>query len=320
MDRSTTASPWRGRVRRSLCAGAALSAVTGAALASAGSGLASSSKATVCSGTAKKPGVLAGKISSNVVVKGVCEVSQGSATVKGSLTVSSGGALLAIFGRNDKTGKGVSNLTVNGNITVGAGATAAIGCEAAHFPCVDDNQKHPRLNNQVKIGGNLVSNGSLGTIVHVTKIGGSVSQKGGGGGQTCSKMPGIFAVFKSPQYSDYEDNSIGGSLMISNLSSCWLGALRNKIGKSFTLKGNKMADPDAIEIGTNTIAGNLACTGNKNAVPSSAVVWDTVDTSPSGALYPRAYVPNKVKGKRSGQCVRSTPTKKGGPYGKPGTF
>jgi hypothetical protein len=320
MDRSTKSSPWRGRVRRSLYAGAALAAVSCGALASAGSGLASPSKATVCSGTAKKPGVLTGKISSSVVVNGVCAVNQGSATVKGSLTVSSGGVLLAVFGRNVKTGKGVSNLTVKGNVTVGKGATAVIGCEAAHFPCVDDNQKHPRLNNKIKIGGNLVSNGSLGTIAHVTSIKGNVSQSGGGGGVTCSKMPGIFAVFKSPQYSDYEDDSIGGSLTISNLSSCWLGALRNKIGKSFTLKGNRMADPDAIEIGTNTIAGNLACTGNTNAVPASVAVWDTVDTSPSGALYPRAFVPNKVKGKRSGQCVRSTPTKQGGPFGKPGSF
>jgi hypothetical protein len=320
MDRITKPSPWRGRVRRSLYAGAALAAVSGATLASAGSGLASSPKPFVCSGTAKNPGVLTGKISSNVVVKGVCAVNQGSATVKGSLTVSSGAALLAVFGHNDKTGKGVSNLTVNGNVLVGKGATAVLGCEAAHSPCADDTGKPPKLNNQVKIGGNLVSTGALGTIIHVTKIQGNVSQTGGGGGVTCSKMPGIFALFKSPQFSDYEDNSIGGTVVISNLRSCWLGVLRNKIGGSLGVKYNRMADPDAIEIGTNTIAHNLGCVGNTNAVPASVAVWDTVDTSPSGALYPRAFVPNKVKGLRGGQCVRSTPTTQGGPFGKPGTF
>jgi hypothetical protein len=37
-------------------------------------------------------------------------------------------------------------------------------------------------------------------------------------------------------------------------------------------------------------------------------------------LYPRANVPNKVSGKRSGQCVRSTPSTLGGPFGPPGSF
>ena len=67
-----------------------------------------------------------------------------------------------------------------------------------------------------------------------------------------------------------------------------------------------MADPDAIEIGDNTIGGNLACTGNTNAVPRSAAVWDTSDTT--NKLFPRQFKPNKVKGARSGQCLTSTAT------------
>jgi hypothetical protein len=134
-------------------------------------------------------------------------------------------------------------------------------------------------------------------------------------------MPGIFAVIKSPVFSDYEDDSIGGSITISGLSSCWLGVLRDKITKNFSLTNNAMADPDAMEIGTNTINGNLACSGNTNAVPASAAVWDSHEANPNnGSFYPRIAEPNTVKGTRSGQCNMSTPLTMGGPSGAAGTF
>ncbi len=180
---------------------------------------------------------------------------------------------------------------------------------------------HPKLANKVSIGGNLVSTGALGTIVHATKIGGKVSQTGGGGGVSCAGTPGVFGLFKSPQYSDYEDLSIGGTLTISNLGSCWLGVLRVHVGKSFTLDNNKMADPDAMEIGSNVINGNLSCSGNTNAVPVSAAVWDSHEANGSnGSFFPRIAEPNAVKGTRSGQCNESTPLTMGGPWGAPGTF
>ncbi len=304
----------RGRARQTayLVATAALCAV--GSLTTAGSSVASPRKPIVCRGTFTKPGILVGKVSSNVIVKGLCGVKNGSATVRGSVTLSPGSAFAAAFGRNDKTGKGHSNLTITGNLVVDKGATAVIGCEAAHFACIDDNQKAPTLANKVTIGGNLIATGALGVIAHKTTVGGKVSDSGGGGGASCTTMPGIFAKFQSPQYSDFEDDSIAGSLSISKLGSCWLGALRDHIGKSFTLKNNKMGDPDAIEIGTNVIKGNLACSGN-------TMVWDSNETSSApGVIYPRAPDPNKVKGKRSGQCNASTPLSMGGPSGKPGSF
>jgi hypothetical protein len=298
---------------------AAIATLAGGALVAASASGASSPKPTVCSGSPSKPGVLVGKVTGNVIVKGVCEVDHGSATVDGSLTVRAGGVFGAVFGHNDKTGKGVSDLKVTGDLIVGRGAAAFIGCEAAHSPCNDDSQTAPTLNNKVSIGGSIIANGALAVIAHVTKVGGNVVDNGGGGGVSCSTMPGFFAVIKSPAFSDFEDDSIAGTVTIENLGSCWLGALRDKVGKSFTLSDNKMADPDAIEIGANTIGGNLACSGNTNAVPSSAAVWDTTDISPN-VTYPRAFKPNKVKGHRSGQCVKSTPTTMGGPYGAANTF
>jgi hypothetical protein len=317
---TTKAVVWRSRGRQTACAAVAIAAIGGGALATAGSSLASLPAYTICKGSFKKPGVLS-SVPTSVVIKGACEVSRGAAKVEGNVTVSRGSVLLAAFAHDVKTHKGHGDLTVTGNLRIDKGATAILGCEAAHFPCIDDSPAHPKFANKVTIGGNLISTGALGTILHVTKIAGKVVQTGGGGGESCAGTPGVFGLFKSPQYSDYEDVSIGGKLSISNLSSCWLGVLRVHVAKGFTLNGNAMADPDAMEIGNNVIGGNLACNGNTNAVPASAAIWDSHEANATnGTFYPRVAEPNTVKGERSGQCDKSTPLTAGGPYGAPGTF
>lgn len=316
---TTKSSPWRGRARRRVYMGAAVGAFA-AVLATAGSSIASTSNAHVCKGSAKKPGVLTGTVKGNVTVKGACEVKDGSAKVKGSLVLTPNSVLAAVFGHNDKTGKGVSDLTVTGNVIVNKGATAFLGCEAAHSACLDDpSQTSPTLSNKVTIGGSIKATNALAVIVHVTKIGGGVTQTGGGGGESCTSMPGIFADIKSPVFSDYEDDSIGGNVKISGLSSCWLGALRDTVAKNFTLTNNNMADGDAMEIGANTINGNLACSGNTNMDPTSSSVWDSHETSMT-SNFPRVAEPNTVNGTRSGQCNMSTPLTMGGPSGAANTF
>ena len=102
-------------------------------------------------------------------------------------------------------------------------------------------------------------------VIHDSTIGGDATQIGGGGGVSCTPI-GIFAKFGSPVYSDYEDNTIGGNLRVTGLDSCWLGGLRNKIGGSVTFSNNTLADPDANEILTNHIAGNLLCSDNSPAM------------------------------------------------------
>jgi hypothetical protein len=279
----------------------------GAGGAIGGASLAAAASATQCSGTGAKPGVLKGNISGNVVVSGACTVNAGNATVHGSITVSAGGALFAISAHNDTTHSGTSVLHVTGNLVLGKGASAALGCFATSFPCTDDpNQKNPTLNGPVKIGGNVIAHAPLGLLVHDGTIGGSVAETGGGGGVNC-KPQGPFAAFKSPVYSDFEDTSVAKGLTIQSLHSCWLGVLRVHVGGSMLLAGNQLADPDAIEVGSNVITGNLACTGN-------SMVWDTSDAGPK--LYPRVFKGNTVHGKRSGQCVKSSPTTKGGPTGQ----
>jgi hypothetical protein len=255
----------------------------------AGAGIASASQAghgtSLCAGTLKKPGVLTGH-HVNVVVVGACAVNAGRAAVQDNVVITPGGTLVAASARNDRTHTGASNLTVGGNITVLRGGTLILGCEAPAFPCVDDpSPKHPTLSSTSLVSGNLIAANSLGVLVHHSSIGGNVLQSGGGGGRKCVPA-GVFAEFKSPVYSDYEDNWVGGNLSVSGLRSCWFGALRNTVHGNVAASANKMADPDANEVLTNLVHGNIACFGN----------------SPAVQFGDSHGMPNRVVGFAVGQC------------------
>jgi len=258
-----------------------------------------------CSGTPTAPGVLTGTHGS-VVVRGACEVNAGPAVVKGNLTISPGSVILAAFALNDKTGKGHSSLTVTGNVLIRSGAVAVLGCNPANFACLDDpNQNKPTLSSHDSIGLDLRSNQPLGVIVHNFSVGGDIIQTGGGGGVNC-KPQGVFKLFQSPVYSTYEVGTVGGDVRISSVHSCWMGVVELQVGNTVVIHGNQLADPDAIEILSNHISGNLICRGN-------SMTWDNEDTSEH--LFPRAPEPNTVGRNRAGQCVLSSPNTR---HDKPG--
>jgi hypothetical protein len=278
--------------------------VVAAALALS-AGLASAAPTSTCSGTVASPGVLAGDYGS-VQIEGVCYVDAGPATVHGTLTLTPGSALGAIFGM------GNSRLSVYGNLVVQSGATLFLGCEPGHFTCKDDpSQEHPSLFSRGYISGDLIENEPLGVIVHASTIGGSVMETGGGGGVTCNPT-GIFDAIHSPVYSDYEDTAIAGSLNVRWLNSCWLGVARVHVAHGASFVHVQLADPDGIEIIDNHVGGNLACEDN-------SMVWDSADISPTGALWPRQPEPNTVAGQRLGQCVLASPATDGSLPG-PGAF
>jgi len=258
-----------------------------------------------CSGTFANPGVLAGTINGNVSVTGFCAVNAGPAVVKGNVTVAQGAALVAAFGAENST------LTVMGNLIVQQDGAAAIGCNPDSSPCFDDNPDNPTLTVTIHITGNLLANGALGVVSHNTTVGGNIEQHGGGGGFTCDTSPGVFGAFGSPVFSTYEDGVVGGNLSITNVNSCWLGTARMAIHGNASYVNNQLADPDAIEIVSNDIHGNLSCRGN-------SMTWDSGDLS--DALFPRFPQPNTVDGKRSGQCFYATPLTEGGPSGPPNSF
>jgi hypothetical protein len=258
----------------------------------------------ICTGTPEAPGVLAGRHTGNVIVEGECVVNAGAAVVDGSLTVTEGSALLAAFGLNDVTHSGNSSLTVHGSVRVRAGASLLLGCEPEHFSCIDDPEPEPgTLSSRGHIFGSLTEQDPLGVVVHNSEVNGNVLENGGGGGVNCNPQ-GVFQFF--PVYSDYEDMVVGGRLMVRNLESCWLGVARVRVGGKLDLLSDHLADPDAIEILANTVAGNLNCRENSQ-------VWDSADIGEE--LFPRAAEPNTVAGKRFGQCVFASPETEGGPLG-----
>jgi len=266
--------------------------------------------APTCSGSAKRPGVLTGRYRGNVSVGGYCLIDHGSVQVGGDLTVLAGATLLADYGLDDRTHTGESNLTVAHNLIVQKGATALLGCEPEQFTCVDDPNPNPgTLSSTLSVGGGVSEHEPLGVVIHHADIAGSLAQTGGGGGMRCDSL-GAFTTVHFPVYSDYEDNDIGGSLTISGLRSCWLGIARVQVGGNVSIVDDQLADPDAIEILSNTITGNLTCEGDSDT-------WDSKDATEE--LWPREAHPNQVTGMRSGQCLLASPATEGAPFG-PGPF
>ena len=260
--------------------------------------------AATCTGTTTSPGNLAGGTYSSVDVQGVCLVDAGQVVVTGNVSVDANtGALVAAFATNG--GSGTSGISVAGNITVASGATLILGCEASAFPCADDPTPNtPTLNSPDTVQGSIEATGALGVIVHNSTIGTDVVQTGGGGGSGsfCATTPGVFGLLGSPAYSDYEDNTISGNLRVTGVTSCWFGAERDQIGGSATFANGNFTIPNANEILSNQVAGNLLCSSN---MPTIAF-----NNSASGTS-------NVVGGFATGQCAFSVTQPKPAPSGTP---
>ena len=255
----------------------------------AGAAQANGHRSSVCTGTFQSPGVLAGKFKGDVVINGVCAVNGGAAVIKGNLILAPGSALNATFALNDVAKTGTSSLTVKGDVKVGRGALLAMGCEPNFSTCTDDPNASTggTLTGQNKVFGNIRAVQALGVLLHASTIKGSVSVIGGGGVESCNPpFPGVFADLQSPPFTDAEDNSVGGNLIMTGLHSCWLGALRNSVRGNIFVAGNSMADPDAMEILANHVRGSIACFANS----------PVVNYGDSGSS------PNKVKGNAFGEC------------------
>lgn len=246
-----------------------------------------------CTGTLSAPGLLAGAYPGDVTIHGVCQANGGAAKVGGNLILSPGSALNATFALNDVTHSGRSSLKVGGDIRVMKNAVLAMGCLPLHSPCSDDPHAATggTLTGDNHVAGNVVGSEALGILVHASEIGGDARQHGGGGGQsamTCAvPTSGVFSQIGSPVFSDYEDTRVGGNLGVSRLQTCWFGAIRDHVAGNVAVKDNTFGDPDADEVHSNTIDGNITCHGNTPAVQYGDAT--------NG-------VPNKVAGTAEGEC------------------
>ncbi len=258
-------------------AGGLLVAALALSTGSAAAATAQSGGTFTCTGTIDSPGILVGT-HTNVVIHGACVVNAGPATVNGNLVIAPGAALTAIWALNDQTGTGNSDLTVRGNLTVQNGASLMLGCYsklitvwgATHlitvpdFPCADDpNPGAPTLSTHDVVDGNLVADNPLGVVTHQLTVRGNVVQNGGGAGTGCAPV-GIFnKYFGLPDYTIIRDTVQGNVTDTNNLSI-----------------------PDANEVITNVVFGNLSCSGN----------------SPAMELGDSNGQPNQVGGNATGEC------------------
>jgi hypothetical protein len=208
--------------------------------------------AATCSGGS----VAAGSYSS-LTINGFCTVDAGTVSVSHDLTVAPAGELVAAFGGSD--------VHVGGNLTVQSNGVLILGCEPEAFVCLNDpHPRHGTLVTNDTIGLNLTTVGALAVIVHATKIGLNEVVHGGGGGVTCdSTIPNIPGP---PAYIDFEDTTVGGNAIIQGVQSCWAGFIRDTVGGNVIYQHNAFADPDASELTTNTVDGNMICSGNSPQV------------------------------------------------------
>jgi hypothetical protein len=224
---------------------------------------------TTCTG-----GTIAAGTYPSLTITGTCSLANsGTVTVNGNLTVASGGVL------NART---LANLKVNGNLVVSPNGAALVGCS----PAIECSGTTTDV-----ITGSVSATQAQAFIMHSTTVSSGVTIAGSTGGVSCAPSAALAPVAPfpgAPNYFDVEDSQIGGQLSISNLQACWLGTIRDHVNASVSIANNTLADPDAVEVVTNTISGNLSCSGN----------------SPHAQVGDSGGQPNSVGGSKQGECAR----------------
>ncbi len=223
-------------------------------------------------------GSIAAGTYSSATIAGACLVDSGNVTVTGNLVIESGAGLVAAFGG--------SNLTVGGNLVVDTNGVAVLGCEPFAFTCLNDTAPGTKLA-ATHVGRNLTADGALAVLVHNSRVGMNLVLDGGGGGVNCAPQA---ALMGAPAYATFEDVRVGANASISGWRSCWLGLFRTQVAGNVNFQDNVVADPDGNEVATNTIGGNLNCSGN----------------SPAPQVGDSGGAPNSVGRKATGQCVGLT--------------
>lgn len=220
-----------------------------------------------CSG-----GPIYGGTYSSFSVTGDCWLAYGAQlVVQGNLTISPGAEL-------DATQYSTSSLTVRGNLTAGKGAQFAMGCSREAHPCSDGGHK---AHGQDSVKGNVALDRVFNAAINNAVIGNNLTSTGGGAGPYA---PG-FVPFS------VKDDTIGGNVSVTGLSTVWFGIIRSTIGGNVLVANTRGTDPDSNEILTNRIGGNLACYGNW----PRAQYGDAISEPVNG--------PNVVRGVAAGECA-----------------
>ena len=162
-------------------------------------------------------------------------------------------------------------VTIRGGLFVGAGAIFIFG-----------DEELPNVN--ATINGGVVAVDANSVQIHFSTINGGVILDGGSG-----PFPGPFDFGGgfAPTWNTLEDNQINGAVKINGYNGFWQGFIRNQVNGSVTFTNNNVLDPDGNEFVTNSIHGNLNCSGN----------------SPAPQVGDSEGAPNVVSGNETGQCA-----------------
>lgn len=196
-------------------------------------------------------------------------------TVSGNLVIAPG-ACLDAFSRGE--------VHVGRNISVGNGATLALGCapfvNEAPEPCEDTATTDT-------VGRNISADAPLTMYLTAVTVAGNVTSSGGG--------PGV----QNPAVSfPVKQMSIGGNLVLTGWHGAWIGALRNHVHGNVVIAGNigsrtdQAGVLDSTEVVNNTVGHNLICQGNTPA----ATFGDALENPQNGDGF------NTVGGHALGEC------------------
>ncbi len=161
-------------------------------------------------------------------------------------------------------------ITIRGGLYIAAGATFVLGSEASP-------------GSTGTISGGIHATNPRSVQIHFATVNGGIDIQGGSGpfgGPLCF---GSFCL----TWNAIEDNRINGGVTVDGYNGFWFGFIRNHVNGSVTLNNNILADPDGNEYVTNTINGNLSCSGN----------------SPAPQVGDSGGGPNRVTGSSKGQCA-----------------
>ncbi len=205
-----------------------------------------------------------------ISVTGACNVLPGAViNVAGNIDVAPGG----MFDAQTFS----SAITVGHDVTAAAGSLLGLGClpnppgHTTGHPCLDDPAR-----SSITVKGNLTATGADTVLLDGITVNGNVRLTGGGG-----EIPWAIKM-----------NTIGGGLVVSDMTPNWLGVIRNKIGGSATLSNVYITDAlfgdgaPTIFVASNTVGRNLSCWGLGPAVAGG---------------FPGEV--NVVGGQASGQCA-----------------
>lgn len=256
----------KGRLLLASCGIAALTLLGSAAVAAAPG-------TYVCSGgTPGSPTVIPATGYGSVTVTGNCVFGPGTMTINGNLTVAAGAAL-----NDHASGQAIVHIT--GNASVGKGGVLGLG---DYYP----------PDQSATVDGSIIANQPLTLYIGGATVHGNVVSNGGG---VLSTSAEDFRNFP------FKDNTVDGNVIIQGWHGGWVGLIRNSVGGNVIVNNNVSMsteegpgiDSDSTEVmgsvlGPQTIGGNLICHGN---VPAAQV------NGGDGGL------PNTVLGRAIGQCA-----------------